>query len=49
MNEQDKYDYAKWLLEECDSPFDEIEFLIDNLTEGARGDMWHPNKKEEDE
>lgn len=45
MDEQDKVAYAEWILESCDIPIDEIVWLVDNLKDDVRAEMWHPNKE----
>ena len=44
MNEEDKEVYANWLLNECETPIDEIIELLNNLDDKVIEYWWHPNK-----
>lgn len=39
MNDDEKEIYAKWLLQECNEPLNEIEFLLSNLPQNVLNDI----------
>lgn len=39
MKEDQVKEYAHWLLEVCDNPIDEIEWLVSNLNEDTQNDI----------
>lgn len=39
MNEEEKNEYANWILNECNSPISEIEWLVSNLPEDIQNEI----------
>jgi hypothetical protein len=39
MTQEEKEQYANWLLDQCNEPINEISFLLDNLPENILNDI----------